>query len=167
MERPLKRNFRIFWGSQTGLAKAWGTIFGQTKKIQQAIRSSKDNRDAFSAAGVYRKLCFCGKIYIGTTMGKRLKERKIGCRLGQTERFVVTEKTLINVDHGLHFDNRRLVALVNGYHNILVREATDIQLNWIWNPRWRSFRDYSAHLEATMPWLYLMALHVKQNEAPF
>lgn len=127
------------------------TIFKPTKKIQQAIRSAKDNRDPLSAAGVYRIPCSCGKVYIGTTkrsMGTRLKEHKANCRLGQTEKSAVAEHALTDGDHSIQFGSCRLLSSVNGYHNRLVREAIEIhkhpdnfnrkeetlRLNSIWNP---------------------------------
>ncbi|XP_074031670.1 uncharacterized protein [Leptinotarsa decemlineata] len=133
------------------------TVFKPTRKIQQSLRSAKDKRDPLSVAGVYRKPCTCGKVYIGTTkrsMGTRLKEHKRNCRLGQADKSAVAEHALSEGDHIILFENTELIAPNHGYHSRLVREVIEIHkhtenfnseegevyLNRIWNPILRNSR---------------------------
>ncbi|KAK5647835.1 hypothetical protein RI129_002727 [Pyrocoelia pectoralis] len=52
------------------------TIFIPTKKISEFLRSPKDPLDPLTASGVYKILCSCGLVYIGTTKRSFLTRRK-------------------------------------------------------------------------------------------
>ncbi|KAK5647270.1 hypothetical protein RI129_002162 [Pyrocoelia pectoralis] len=51
------------------------TIFIPTKKISEFLRSPKDPLDPLTASGVYKILCSCGLVYIGTTKRSFLTRR--------------------------------------------------------------------------------------------
>jgi len=64
-------------------------IYRPTTKIQEMLRSAKDKREPLLTAGVYRTLCSCGEVYIGTTKQStqtRVKEHERHCRLYQPEK---------------------------------------------------------------------------------
>ncbi|GJQ86493.1 hypothetical protein Trydic_g10395 [Trypoxylus dichotomus] len=64
----------------------------------------KGLRYPLTSTGVYRILCFCGLVYIGTTKRSiytRLKEHKRNCRLDQTDKSAVAEHALQDGDHNI------------------------------------------------------------------
>ncbi|KAK5650384.1 hypothetical protein RI129_001413 [Pyrocoelia pectoralis] len=95
------------------------TIFIPTKKISEFLRSPKDPLDPLTASGVYKILCSCGLVYIGTTKRSfltRRKEHMRFCRLNQPEKSAIAEHALNNLSHDILFDNMKILSRTSNFY---------------------------------------------------
>jgi hypothetical protein len=107
------------------------TIHVQRKKNIRMFRPVKDDL-GLKDPGLYRIPCECGEVYVGQTgrsTEARCKEHVRHIRLEQPEEFAVA-KHRINSGHRIAFSCTSVLDKAAGYMGGLVKEATEIRLNF-------------------------------------
>jgi hypothetical protein len=94
------------------------------------LRPVKDKL-GLKAAGIYRILCECGKVYVGQTgqtIEARPKEHRRHVHLNQPEKSAVAEHS-ITTSHRINFDGTTKLGMATKYTDCLVKEAIEIWLH--------------------------------------
>ena len=130
-------------------------------KIQASLQTPKDKQDTHDKAGVYRIPCECGKVYIGETgrnihVSTRVKEHQAHGRLGHLNKSAIIKHSH-EQDHRINWNETKLIAPVQIWHQRRVREAVEIKshntvpqdisffINDIWSPLLKPTLPIAAH----------------------
>jgi hypothetical protein len=100
-------------------------------KTRSHLRPIKDKLEYTKVPGVYMINCGCGKVYIGQTgrtVETRIKEHKMHCDKGNTEKSAVAEHWYSCGDH-IYFEDTKVLHKGRDYLDRIIKESIEITMH--------------------------------------